>query len=271
MRCDQAPFNDARVRQAIALSLNRPEIVAALFKGDADLGNDSPFAPVFPSTNTSVPQRAGRRQGEVTTVGRRSSERLLRNPDRRDLPGDPAVRADRPAVSQGHRRQPEAEHRGAAEVLRQLPVRHLRLAGRNHEPGRLRTPQRAERVPDRAAADDQREDGHRLVERRPLQQLATTTGSRTSTSRRPTCPARRPSPGRSRRCCSTETPIIYGYFYNYLTAQRQERDRRLPHGDRPHLPLQLQEELTSREARPSSHRPPGPRTRRPVAALPVRP
>ena len=30
----------------------------ALFKGFADIGNDSPFAPVFPSTNTSVAQRA---------------------------------------------------------------------------------------------------------------------------------------------------------------------------------------------------------------------
>ncbi len=58
MRCDQAPFNDPRVRQAIALTLDRPQIVQALFKGYADVGNDSPFAPVFPSTNTSVPQRA---------------------------------------------------------------------------------------------------------------------------------------------------------------------------------------------------------------------
>jgi peptide/nickel transport system substrate-binding protein len=58
MRCDQAPFTDARVRQAIALSLDRTAIVTALFKGDSDLGNDSPFAPVFPSTNTSVAQRA---------------------------------------------------------------------------------------------------------------------------------------------------------------------------------------------------------------------
>jgi peptide/nickel transport system substrate-binding protein len=57
MRCDQAPFTDPRVRQAIALTLNRPGIVQALFKGYADLGNDSPFAPVFPSTNTSAPQR----------------------------------------------------------------------------------------------------------------------------------------------------------------------------------------------------------------------
>src|SRR6266704_6986072 len=58
MRNDKAPFTDPRVRQAVALSLNRPQIVQALFKGNADVGNDSPFAPVFPSTNTSIPQRA---------------------------------------------------------------------------------------------------------------------------------------------------------------------------------------------------------------------
>ena len=58
MRNDQAPFTDPRVRQAIALTLNRPDIIKALFKGYADLGNDSPFAPVFPSTDTSIAQRA---------------------------------------------------------------------------------------------------------------------------------------------------------------------------------------------------------------------
>src|SRR5579859_540793 len=58
MRNDKAPFTDPRVRQAIALSLDRPTIVKALFKGLADIGNDSPFAPVFPSTDTSVAQRA---------------------------------------------------------------------------------------------------------------------------------------------------------------------------------------------------------------------
>ena len=105
MRNDQAPFNDARVRQAMALSLDRPAIVTALFKGDADIGNDSPFAPVYPSTNTSVAAaEPGRRQGQGAAVGGWSSERVLRHPDRRDLPGDPAVRADRPAVGQGHRR-----------------------------------------------------------------------------------------------------------------------------------------------------------------------
>ena len=58
MRNDQAPFTDPRVRRAIALTLDRPAIVKALFSGYADLGNDSPFAPVFPSTDTSIAQRA---------------------------------------------------------------------------------------------------------------------------------------------------------------------------------------------------------------------
>jgi peptide/nickel transport system substrate-binding protein len=57
MRCDQAPFTDSRVRQAIALTLDRRAIVTALFKGYADVGNDSPFAPVYPSTDTSIAQR----------------------------------------------------------------------------------------------------------------------------------------------------------------------------------------------------------------------
>jgi peptide/nickel transport system substrate-binding protein len=57
MRCDQAPFTDPRVRQAIALTLNRPAMVQALLHGLGDVGNDTPFAPMFTSTNTSVPQR----------------------------------------------------------------------------------------------------------------------------------------------------------------------------------------------------------------------
>ncbi|HWE09930.1 MAG TPA: ABC transporter substrate-binding protein [Solirubrobacteraceae bacterium] len=57
MRNDQAPFTDARVRQAIALSLDRPGMVKALLSGAGSVGNDSPFSPKFPSTNTSVPQR----------------------------------------------------------------------------------------------------------------------------------------------------------------------------------------------------------------------
>ncbi|MFN2630004.1 MAG: ABC transporter substrate-binding protein [Gaiellaceae bacterium] len=58
MRVDlHNPLRDRRVRQAIALTLDRPAIVKTLFGRFALPGNDSPFAPVYPSRNTSVPQR----------------------------------------------------------------------------------------------------------------------------------------------------------------------------------------------------------------------
>jgi peptide/nickel transport system substrate-binding protein len=57
MRTDMEPFTDKRVRQAIGLAIDRPALVEGLWDGKADLGNDSPFAPVYPSTDTSVAQR----------------------------------------------------------------------------------------------------------------------------------------------------------------------------------------------------------------------
>ena len=57
MRNDVAPFTDPRVREAVALSLDRPTITKALFQNYAQVGNDSPFAPIFPSTDSAVPQR----------------------------------------------------------------------------------------------------------------------------------------------------------------------------------------------------------------------
>jgi peptide/nickel transport system substrate-binding protein len=57
MRTDKAPFKDKRVRQAIALCLDRPKIVKGLIKDKAVIGNDSPFASAYPSTDKTVPQR----------------------------------------------------------------------------------------------------------------------------------------------------------------------------------------------------------------------
>ncbi|MEP6885932.1 MAG: ABC transporter substrate-binding protein [Gammaproteobacteria bacterium] len=58
MRTDSGPFADKRVRRAMALCLNREDLVKGLFRGRASIGNDSPFAPVFASTDPTVPQRA---------------------------------------------------------------------------------------------------------------------------------------------------------------------------------------------------------------------
>lgn len=57
MRTDIPPFNNKYARQAVALTLDRSAIVSALFQGRAEIGNDNPFAPAFPMTDKSIPQR----------------------------------------------------------------------------------------------------------------------------------------------------------------------------------------------------------------------
>lgn len=57
MKCDRPPFGDKRVRQALALTLDRQRLVDGLCRGLAVKGNDNPFAPLYPSTDPSVPQR----------------------------------------------------------------------------------------------------------------------------------------------------------------------------------------------------------------------
>ena len=50
LRNDVEPFKDKRVRQAMALLVNRRALVDGLLDTKSDFGNDSPFAPVFQST-----------------------------------------------------------------------------------------------------------------------------------------------------------------------------------------------------------------------------
>ena len=112
-RRDQA-VRGPRVRQALALTLDRPAIIKQLFNGFADLGNDSPFAPIYPSTNKSVPQR---RQNLAL------AKKLLAQagyPNGFDVtmtiaevPGDPAARPDprRLGEEDRHRHQAQRDDR----------------------------------------------------------------------------------------------------------------------------------------------------------------
>jgi peptide/nickel transport system substrate-binding protein len=56
MRTDKEPFTDKRVRQAMALLVDRRALVEGLLDTKSDYGNDSPFAPVYRST-VKLPQR----------------------------------------------------------------------------------------------------------------------------------------------------------------------------------------------------------------------
>ena len=58
MRTDKGQFADKRVRQALALTFDRPALVQQLFKGKAQLGNDHVIWQGYPYFDSSVPQRA---------------------------------------------------------------------------------------------------------------------------------------------------------------------------------------------------------------------
>ena len=53
MRVDIEPFNDKRLRQAIAWSLDRNAIVQAIYGPRATVGNDHGFAPIFPDSKVT--------------------------------------------------------------------------------------------------------------------------------------------------------------------------------------------------------------------------
>jgi len=58
MRTDKGPFKDKRVRQALALTIDRPTLVTQLFKGKAIIANDHVIAPFYPYFSNTVTQRA---------------------------------------------------------------------------------------------------------------------------------------------------------------------------------------------------------------------
>lgn len=56
-RVDTAPFNDIKVRQAIAWAIDRNAINNTVWGGDAALGNDTIYSPVFATTPQGLQQR----------------------------------------------------------------------------------------------------------------------------------------------------------------------------------------------------------------------
>ncbi|MDO8365095.1 MAG: ABC transporter substrate-binding protein [Actinomycetota bacterium] len=57
MNCREGDYTDVRVRQAIALGIDRDALIATVLKGKGDLANDHPIAPIYPFFDASQPQR----------------------------------------------------------------------------------------------------------------------------------------------------------------------------------------------------------------------
>jgi peptide/nickel transport system substrate-binding protein len=72
MRTDQSPWNDVRVRQAMRLLVNRPQMLDLLFGGHGRVANDI-FGPWDPQYDHSIPQRVqdiGKAKSLLKSAGR---------------------------------------------------------------------------------------------------------------------------------------------------------------------------------------------------------
>jgi peptide/nickel transport system substrate-binding protein len=58
MNTREGDFTDKRIRQAVALGIDRDALIATLLKGKADIANDHPIAPIYPFFDATQPQRA---------------------------------------------------------------------------------------------------------------------------------------------------------------------------------------------------------------------
>ncbi|MGI8712293.1 MAG: ABC transporter substrate-binding protein [Solirubrobacteraceae bacterium] len=212
MRNDVGPFTDPRVRQAVALCLDRPGMTKALFQGYAQIGNDSPFAPIFPSTDTSVPQRtqdiakakqllaaAGHPNGFSTKL---FSEQLLEIPQLAQIVKQEATKIGVDITLQvetsaayygkavfgqsdwldGAMSLVDYAHRGVPNVFLQAPLESKGVWNAAH----FKDPAYDKLVKQYVAAID--------------------------------LSSQRSVAGKLERLLLDQTPIIYPYFYNYLAA-----------------------------------------------------
>ena len=172
-------------------------MVKALLNGFGDLGNDSPFAPMFPSTDTSVPQRKqdlAKAKQLLAAAGHPNGFSDHAHTEKyQEIPELAQVIA---GGRDQDRRQLQAQGRDPDQLLRQGDVRQLRLARCDRQPRRLRRPRRPERVPRGAA------DLGRTVERRALQEQDVRHPGQAVRRRPSTSRPRSRSRARSRTCCS---------------------------------------------------------------------
>ena len=118
MRCDTGQFADKRVRQALALTFDRDQMLETLFRGRASKGNDHVIAPFFPYFDASVPQREqdiAAAQQLLVDAGVEGLQATLQIPNLQEIPDLAQLVVAGAARGRHHARDRPGEHR---DVLR---------------------------------------------------------------------------------------------------------------------------------------------------------
>jgi peptide/nickel transport system substrate-binding protein len=89
MNTREGDFTDKRVRQAIALSLDRKALVDTVLKGKGDIGNDHPIAPVYAYFDKSQAQRqrdVAKAKQLLADAGKAGLKKTLYAPKLQEIP-----------------------------------------------------------------------------------------------------------------------------------------------------------------------------------------
>ncbi len=208
MRTDKEPFTDNRVRQAIALAIDRNALVDGLWEGRAEIGNDSPFAPLYPSTDPSVPQREQdieQAKQLLADAGAEGFTVQLDTWDGFEIP-DLAQLVKNAAAEIGV--TINLKITDAAHVLRRRRLREVDLARLGDGHHRLRPPAGAERLSDRRARGRSQARGLELgaLQERRLRRARATVCRRAR--RRFSADGRQADPGAPARGDSDHLPVL---------------------------------------------------------------
>ena len=89
MNTREGDFTDKKVRQAVALGLDRKAMIDTLFKGKADIGNDHPVAPVYSFFDKSQAQKErdiAKAKQLLTDAGKAGLKQTLYAPKLQEIP-----------------------------------------------------------------------------------------------------------------------------------------------------------------------------------------
>ncbi len=212
MRTDTGPFKDKRVRQALALTFDRPALIQQLFQGKAQLGNDHLIWEGYPYFDSSVPQRAQNIDKAKALLAEANATnltatlhagQLLEIPDLAALlksqaaPAGITLNVAIESLEHLLRRPVVPGEAGRSALLRRRRARHRRLRP-SRDAGRL--PQRGPQVEGHLELVAVRFDGVRRC-----LQVSSRPRSASTPRRRPATRSRRSSSRTSRSACRTST------------------------------------------------------------------
>ena len=89
MNTREGNYTDVKVRQAIALGIDRQALIDTVLKGKGDIGNDHPISPIYPFFDASLPQRTrdvAKAKQLLKDAGKEGLEATMYFPNLQEIP-----------------------------------------------------------------------------------------------------------------------------------------------------------------------------------------